>query len=246
MTASPFTADSAAFLRDLSENNDRDWYRANLARYHRALLEPCREFVTALGDELRRRVHPGIVGEPKVDRGIRRLARDVRFARDKTPFKTEQTVILSWSERRFAPGFQVALGVDGVELAAGRRGWDAPQRTGFRAALLDERGLGFRGVLAVCEGAGFVPEPPELKGYPRGAPRSHPNAEFLRYAGGFRVRRRLDVALEDPQLVRRCADALILAGPLVAWLDTNTRDQSASASSIAATEAACASAEDGP
>lgn len=244
----PFTEDSSAFLRDLANHNDRAWYRANTGRYRRALLEPSRAFVLALGDELRARVHGGIVGEPKMNKAIRRLARDTRFSKDKTPFRTEQIVILSWSERRFAPGFQVRLGASEVELVAGRHGWEAPQREGFRAALLDERGAGFRGALAVCEGAGFVPTPPQLRGMPRGAPRDHPNRDWLRYRTGFSVHSRLALDLVAPDLVERCAAALVLTGPLVAWLDANARPprQPPDALNIAATEAPWASAEDGP
>lgn len=244
----PYTEDSCAFLRDLANHNDRAWYADNRSRFHQVLLEPTRAFVIALGDELRRRVHPGIVGEPKMNKAIRRLARDTRFSKDKTPFRTEQVVILSWAPGRFAPGFQVRLRADEVELVAGRHGWDAPQRQGFREALLDERGPGFRGSLTVCEGAGFHALEPQLRGRPRGTPREHPNAVWLRYRTGFSVHRTLPIAPTDPDLVKRCADPLVLTGPLVAWLDANARAprQSDAARSIAATDAPCASALDGP
>lgn len=243
-----YTEDSAAFLRDLSTHNTRSWYRENQQRYRATLLEPSRAFVEALGATLRRRVHPGIVSVPKVNKAIRRLARDTRFTRDKTPFRTEQQLILSWSDRRFAPGFQVFLRPDGVEVAAGRHGWDAPQTKGFRAALMDHRGPGFVRSLAVCEASGFTRCPPQAKGTPRGVPRGHEYAELLRYRTGFTVHKALDVALTCPDLVERCADALILTGPLVAWIDANARtpQSGAPASSIALTDAACALAEDGP
>ena len=54
-----FDPNAFAFLRDLHEHNDRDWFHAHQAEYKELLLEPARSLVAALGERPRRR-RPGI------------------------------------------------------------------------------------------------------------------------------------------------------------------------------------------
>ena len=73
------------FLRDLGRNNDKAWFEANREVYERAVRDPMRRLVEALDDNLRS-IAPEIVGDPK--RSMFRIHRDVRFSRNKSPYKT--------------------------------------------------------------------------------------------------------------------------------------------------------------
>jgi len=86
-TLKDFPKRSAAYLNKLSKNNNREWFEANRDLYNSDLLEPCAQFVVEMGDRLQD-IDPDIVAIPKVDKSIFRLHRDVRFSKDKTPYKT--------------------------------------------------------------------------------------------------------------------------------------------------------------
>lgn len=82
-----FPKKTLAYLKKLSKNNTRDWFEANRDLYNSDFLEPCFQFVVEMGDKLQD-IDPDIVAIPKIDKSIFRLHRDVRFSKDKTPYKT--------------------------------------------------------------------------------------------------------------------------------------------------------------
>ena len=73
------------FLRDLARHNDKVWFEASRDVYEREVRGPMRQLVEALDARLRG-IAPEIVGDPR--RSMFRIHRDVRFSRDKSPFKT--------------------------------------------------------------------------------------------------------------------------------------------------------------
>jgi uncharacterized protein (TIGR02453 family) len=82
-----FPRDTVAYLKKLSKNNSREWFEANRDKYNSDFLEPCFQFVVEMGDKLQD-IDPDIVAIAKIDKSIFRLHRDVRFSKDKTPYKT--------------------------------------------------------------------------------------------------------------------------------------------------------------
>jgi len=82
-----FPKKTRAFLNKLSKNNNREWFEANRNLYNSNFLEPCVQFIVEMGDKLQD-LDPEIVAIPKIDKSIFRLHRDVRFSKDKTPYKT--------------------------------------------------------------------------------------------------------------------------------------------------------------
>jgi uncharacterized protein (TIGR02453 family) len=86
-TLKGFPKKTVAYLYKLSKNNNREWFEANRDLYNSDFLEPCVQFVVEMGDKLQG-IDPDIVAIPKVDKSIFRLHRDIRFSKDKTPYKT--------------------------------------------------------------------------------------------------------------------------------------------------------------
>lgn len=82
-----FPKKTVSYLRKLSRNNNREWFEENRDKYNSDFLEPCFQFVVEMGDKLQN-LDPEIVAVPKIDKSIFRLHRDVRFSKDKTPYKT--------------------------------------------------------------------------------------------------------------------------------------------------------------
>ncbi|KAB2842673.1 MAG: TIGR02453 family protein, partial [Melioribacteraceae bacterium] len=81
---SHFSKELIKFLKDLSKNNNREWFTENKKRYENFVKEPFFNFI----DELITRMNmddPSIAIEPKD--AIFRIHRDVRFSNDKSPYK---------------------------------------------------------------------------------------------------------------------------------------------------------------
>jgi uncharacterized protein (TIGR02453 family) len=73
------------FLRDLARNNDKAWFEANRDVYDREVREPMCLLVETLDARLGS-IAPEIIGDPR--RSMFRIHRDVRFSKDKSPYKT--------------------------------------------------------------------------------------------------------------------------------------------------------------
>lgn len=80
-----FTEACFKFLRDLAANNEKPWFEANRATYEATIKLPLASLVDAVAAELRQRDLP-LEGAPK--RSTFRIHRDVRFGKDKSPYKT--------------------------------------------------------------------------------------------------------------------------------------------------------------
>jgi uncharacterized protein (TIGR02453 family) len=82
-----FPQSTIKFLTALSKNNTKEWFEKNRVRYDFEFLHPAVQFVIDLGEKLSD-LSPNIYAIPKIDKSIFRLHRDVRFSKNKAPFKT--------------------------------------------------------------------------------------------------------------------------------------------------------------
>jgi len=82
-----FPNETTTFLTQLAASNTKEWFDAHRADYEQYWLAPAREFVVAAGKELVQ-LSPNIQAEPRVNGSIFRINRDIRFSKDKTPYKT--------------------------------------------------------------------------------------------------------------------------------------------------------------
>jgi uncharacterized protein (TIGR02453 family) len=190
------------FLRELEENNDRDWFKANRRRYDEHLMAPARALAERLGD----------LGPPHFFRPYNNL----RF-RPGPPIKEHLGVGIGYGD---AGGFYFDLSLDGLLVAAGLYRPASDQLERFRAAIDDGlKARAYERALTAARRAGLRPAEPELKRAPRGYPIDHPRIEHLR-------RRELTVAcrhplepwLHEPACDERVGSELRGARPLVKWL----------------------------
>jgi len=104
-----FSSDYLAFFAELSNNNNKIWFDQNRKRYEQSIKVPFNDFV----EEMIVRIHndnPDILIRPP--EAIFRLNRDIRFSKDKTPYKTHMSALISSGGRkaRDIPGFYFQLG----------------------------------------------------------------------------------------------------------------------------------------
>jgi uncharacterized protein (TIGR02453 family) len=83
-----FSRDLFKFLSDLAKNNNREWFNANKGRYEELVKEPFLDFISDAGPRLKK-ISSHVVADPRpVGGSLFRIHRDVRFAKDKSPYKT--------------------------------------------------------------------------------------------------------------------------------------------------------------
>jgi len=83
-----FTPDFLRFLADLKKHNEREWFMAHKDRYEAVVRDPFLQFIADLAPRLNS-LDPRFVADPSpVGGSMMRIYRDIRFARDKSPYKT--------------------------------------------------------------------------------------------------------------------------------------------------------------
>jgi uncharacterized protein (TIGR02453 family) len=228
-TAAPafagFRPEAIQFLAELAENNDRAWFQPRKAEYERLLKEPMEALVAALAERFEARGIP-LRADPK--RSIFRIYRDTRFAKDKSPYKTNMGASFPWTEGgtpddsahgnggyfHFQPG-EMYLG-GGMWLA------ERPRMEAFRRAVVEDEAR----VAAALEDptflAMFEPVHPHemLKRVPPGYPPDHPRADWLRFKDVVFGRRLADDDVLSPSLPDVMADSYEAALPVFRFLAT--------------------------
>ncbi len=170
------------FLRDLRKNNDREWFLANKKRYERDVRDPALRFIGAFGAALRR-IHPQLVADPRpVGGSLFRIHRDVRFAKDKRPYKTHVGIHFRHAagDGAHAPGLYLHLEPGDVFAGVGIWRPDGATLADVRDAIVASptgwrRAVGGRAFRAQWALAGE-----RLKRVPRGYEAEHPLADELR------------------------------------------------------------------
>ncbi|MEM6295685.1 MAG: DUF2461 domain-containing protein [Myxococcota bacterium] len=76
------------FLVELGMNNDKAWFTENKGQYEAAVREPARAFIRTMGPGLAAISSEFVANDKKVGGSLMRVYRDVRFSKDKTPYKT--------------------------------------------------------------------------------------------------------------------------------------------------------------
>ncbi len=195
-----FSPEARKFLKQLKRNNNREWFMPRKSVYEEKVKAPMTELVLTLGEAMRD-FAPELAADPK--KAIYRIYRDVRFSKDKSPYKTWIAAVFPprGHEKHAGAGayfhvtFDEILVAGGVyapgpkELLAIRRHIAA--RDGELRAILKDRG--FRRLLGEMTGE-------QLKRAPKGFPTDHPAVDLLMFKQ-FLVSKTLDPALaETPQL----------------------------------------------
>jgi uncharacterized protein (TIGR02453 family) len=197
--------EALAFLRELEDNNDRDWFRANRARYDADVLEPAKALAASLAH----------LGEPHFFRPYN----DTRF-HARPPIKEQLGVAIGYGP---AGGYYVELSLDGLLVAAGLHHVSSDQLGRFREAIDDgRRAKAFERAVESATDAGLTLAQPALKRAPRGYPPDHPRVDLLRLKE-LTVHRRHELAgwLHQPRCAEVVGAELAASRPLVAWLAKN-------------------------
>lgn len=213
-----FTPDFNKFFKDLAKNNNKEWFDANRKRYESSVKKPFEAFV----EEAIKRIakHDKDVSiEPK--EAIFRINKDIRFSKDKTPYKLEASAIISPAGRKdhSTPGIYFALGPEAVKFYGGCYQPEKDQLSAIRTAIMRD-GKGFRKAIGdkpfvalfkEVQGEANKVLPPEFKAHVAKEPLIA-NKQF--YVAAERPAK----LVTDPELMEAFMDHWLAMRPLNQWL----------------------------
>jgi uncharacterized protein (TIGR02453 family) len=210
-----FSSDLFRFLTELKRHNRRDWFEDNKERYERDVKAPVLRFIGDLAGPLRS-VNPNFRADPKpVGGSMFRIHRDVRFAKDKSPYKTNVGAHfphLKGGRNVRAPGFYLHLS-PGQSFAGG--GLWHPDGDGLQLVRqrIVQRSAEWKRVRA-----GLAIQGDALKRVPAGYDPEHPFADDLKLKDFYVMTQFADREVCSPAFMSRFLAACREASPLVAFL----------------------------
>lgn len=181
------------FYDGLVADNSKAYWTDNRAIYESDVLAPMRALLEDLIAEF------GDFGTSKIFRPYR----DVRFAKDKTPYKTHCGAVVE--PGRGAGAFYVQLGPNGLLVAGGSFHTTPDQLRRLRESVADDlRGKELEGVLGRLRRQGWDIRGERLKTVPRGHDADHPRIDLLRHKTLYAsVNYEPDDALHEPETAKR-------------------------------------------
>ncbi|WP_344857018.1 DUF2461 domain-containing protein [Planomonospora alba] len=204
MSFSGFPDEAFMFYEGLEADNSKIYWTRHKARYEEAVRAP----MAALGEELEAEFGPVHLFRPY---------RDVRFARDKSPYKTHQGAFAATGE---ATGYYVQLDAAGLYAGAGTYSVQGERLARYREAVDEEiTGVPLARIVGEIRAAGHTIEGDRLKTRPRGFPEDHPRLELLRHRSLYAGRRfEPEPWVHTPEVVERVRAVWRDLAPLVEWL----------------------------
>jgi uncharacterized protein (TIGR02453 family) len=220
-----FTPAALRFLRGLAKNNNKEWFEAHRAEYENEVREPMRDLIGEMNAKLAA-FAPEIGGDPK--RSMFRINRDIRFSKDKSPYKTHAAC---WFHHRRATsrvGSEADAGSAGFYFhlepgrsMAGGGLWmpPRPQLNNLRDAIADDPGGFDRMVRGLPKKFGGLDGEAVLTRMPRGFAEDHPAAKWLRFQSFTSGRMLEDSDVTSPRLPALLARDFEGMLPLVRFLN---------------------------
>ena len=168
------------FLKKLKKNNNRDWFKSNKAEFDAARAD----FVEAVDKFIRgiSRFDAEIEGTLAED-CVFRIYRDIRFSKDKTPYKTAFGASMQpGGKGGGTPGYYLHVSPDEIFLAGGAHMPASPELKKIRDAIASD----LKGFKRIVEAKKFRDTFGELSGEqlktaPKGFPKDHEAIQYLRY-----------------------------------------------------------------
>src|SRR4051794_16379155 len=183
MTFNGFPKETFAFLQGIAAHNEKAWFEEHRELYETGYVAPARAFVETLGPRLRA-ISPTVQFEPKVNGSLGRINRDIRFSKDKRPYKDHLDLWFWHGDRKGwdTPGFWFRLTPKEVYLGVGMHGLQKEQLEAFRNSVVHPRsGKALLAAVAAVEKAGYKVGEETRKIPPRGFETDADRAEYLLY-----------------------------------------------------------------
>lgn len=215
-----FSPDLFEFLEELKDNNSREWFQENKDRYVAEVQTPLLSFISDFKRPLKA-ISPHFVADPRPSGGsMFRIYRDVRFSKDKKPYKTHAAAQFRHrgGKDAHAPGFYLHLEPGRVFVGAGS--WHPAREAlaGFREAIVEhpDRWRAALGDPVFARHHKLAGE--SLKRAPRGFDPEHPLVEDLKRKDFMCIEDFTQAAACKAEFIDRVEASFRAAGPFVKFL----------------------------
>ena len=222
MLNNKFPEKTVNYLEELAANNQRQWFEDNRFRYENDLLEPAKSLVLDLGEKLAG-IRPGLNAIPKIDKSIFRIYRDVRFSKDKSPYKSHLGIFFWEGARKkmecsglyfhLEPGyFMIAIGMHTLPPPLLKKFRDVVSRP-KKAAEVSKI------VSGLAADKRLIVAGKHYKKFPRGYDSDFVDNEFLLYNGLYAYYSETDLSkIRGEKVVTLAVDIFNNVLPLHNWL----------------------------
>jgi len=178
-----FAKDAPRFFHELAAEMSREWFHAHKHEYEEKWVAP----MEALLDEVAAGIRPAYKGLALAEPKIFRIHRDVRFSKDKSPYKTQCAAVISIGKGHVmesGAALYLHLGLEEY-CGAGHYVFTPEQLARWRKKVAADRtGKEIAALLAAARKAGMTHDAHEvLARPPRGIAPDHPRADLLRHKG---------------------------------------------------------------
>jgi uncharacterized protein (TIGR02453 family) len=212
---------AADFLSKLTKNNNKEWFESHREDYKTMFLEPAQEFVIEMGTKLQT-IRPNIIAVPKVDKSIFRLHRDVRFSKDKLPYKTNLG-ILFWEgddKKLESSGFYLHIEPKYFFIGGGTYLFSDTMIKVYREALSDKTaGDQIAAAIKKMKKAGYQVGGQHFKRLPKGFNEDFAHRDLLLYNGLYCYLESKEIGLLKPKtVVDFCFKHFKAMLPVHSWL----------------------------
>lgn len=209
-----------SFLKDLKANNSREWFQANKTRYEEDLKAPALDFIVDFAPHLEH-ISRHFRADPRpVGGSLFRIYRDVRFSKDKSPYKTHAGIHFRHKAGKTAhtPGFYLHLEPGGCFVGVGLWRPDGPTLTMIRDHIAEKPNAWREAVenSAFCES--FTVDGDRLKRPPKGFDPDHELIEVLKLKDFTAIKHLNQRAVTKKGFIDDFATSCRIGGTLVEFL----------------------------
>ena len=210
------------FLRELRENNNKEWFTDNKPRFREVVQLPMIGFIETMAPWLAENA-PAFVADSRLNGGsLFRIYRDTRFSADKTPYKTNVGCHFRHRAGKdaHAPGFYVHIAPDEVLFGGGIWMPPTPVLNRIRDAIVEDSGRwrAIQRAPAFTEVLGGLHDAGSLKNAPRGYSGDHPCLEDLKRKSQFAFARCTEAQVCTDDFSERVTEAFEALSPLMKFL----------------------------
>ena len=207
------------FLRQIAINNDRNWFQAHKEEYNLARQDVL-DFTTGILHKAVK-IDPAISTDITAQNCLMRIYRDVRFSKNKAPYKTNFGIGISANGKNFnGPGYYIHLQPEQSFIAGGSWMPATDQLKAMRQEI-DYNGTEFHKILEnksfkTC--FGDLSTEDKLKTTPKGYAIDHPDIEYLKLKSFVAIHQIRDKVLTGPDAIKEVAYIVEKLYPLMVFL----------------------------
>jgi len=215
-----FSRKAISFLKELNQNNNKIWFDENRQRYEDEVRTPALDYIESMAQPLAKISPHFIASAKKVGGSLMRVHKDIRFSKDKTPYKTNIGIHFKHARGKdvHAPGFYVHIEPGEVFLGAGIWRPESSTLKNVRT-LIDEYPKEWAKLTKKLTGKdefNFGGE--SLKRPPKGFQAEHPLIEDLKRKDFIAVRQLKVSSFYSKEFEKETARLFKAAAPLVKFI----------------------------